>query len=59
VFDTSSYAWQEAYQSRLRKKTAELDQTFVKGGIDNTLIFTDEDYVKPLMKLFKKRESRR
>ena len=36
-----------------------LNKIFANNGIDNTLIYTDADYVKPLMQLFKKRESRR
>ena len=57
--DTSSNAWRKAYQQMIQYKSAELSRTFSVHGIDNTLIYTDEDYVKPLMQLFKKRESRR
>lgn len=57
--DTSNTRWREMYRKQLEQKSNELNQLFARGGIDNTLIFTDEDYVKPLMKLFKKRESRR
>ncbi len=57
--DTSNARWREMYRKQLEQKSNELNQLFARGGIDNTLIFTDEDYVKPLMKLFKKRESRR
>ena len=57
--DTSSNAWRKAYLQMIQYKSAELSRTFSVHGIDNTLIYTDEDYVKPLMQLFKKRESRR
>ena len=57
--DTSSRAWHDAYQQMIQYKTMELNREFTKHGIDNTLIYTDEDYVKPLMQLFKKREARR
>ena len=57
--DTSSRAWHNAYQQMIQYKSAELNREFTKHGIDNTLIYTDEDYVKPLMQLFKKREARR
>lgn len=57
--DTSNNHWREMYRRQIDLKSNELNQLFAKSGIDNTLIFTDEDYVKPLMKLFKKRESRR
>lgn len=57
--DTSTSAWNEAYQKYVQHATISLNKTFANNGIDNTLIYTDEDYVKPLMQLFKKRESRR
>ena len=57
--DTSSRAWHNAYLQMIRTETLALNRLFTSQGIDNTLIFTDEDYVKPLMQLFKKRESRR
>ena len=57
--DTSSRAWHDAYQQMIQYKAMELNREFTKHGIDNTLIYTDEDYVKPLMQLFKKREARR
>ena len=40
--------WWYNFENRLR-------DTFAKCGVDNTAIRTDEDYVKPLMKLFKSR----
>ena len=43
----------------IRQESLVLNRLFTMQGIDNTLIYTDEDYVKPLMQLFKKRESRR
>ena len=57
--DTSSRAWNDAYRQMIQYKSAELNRAFTKHGIDNSLIYTDEDYVKPLMQLFKKREARR
>jgi uncharacterized protein (DUF58 family) len=57
--DTSSRAWHDAYMQMIQYKSAELNREFTKHGIDNSLIYTDEDYVKPLMQLFKKREARR
>jgi uncharacterized protein (DUF58 family) len=56
---TSSRAWHDAYQQMIQYKSAELNREFTKHGIDNSLIYTDEDYVRPLMQLFKKREARR
>jgi len=57
--DTSTNAWNQAYQKFVQHETTKLSKTFVNNGVDNTLIYTDEDYVKPLMQLFKRRESRR
>ena len=57
--DTSSRAWHEAYRTMIQQEAMRLNRLFTMQGIDNTLIYTDEDYVKPLMQLFKKRESRR
>ncbi|WP_183576250.1 DUF58 domain-containing protein [Mucilaginibacter sp. X5P1] len=48
-----------AYKAAALKRNAELDNTFKKSGVDYTSIGTHESYVKPLMTLFKKRESRR
>ena len=57
--DTSSNAWHNAYLQMIQNASAELNREFTKHGIDNALIYTGEDYVKPLMQLFKKREARR
>ncbi len=57
--DTSTNAWNQAYQKFVQHETTVLNKTFANNGVDNTLIYTDEDYVKPLMQLFKRRESRR
>ena len=57
--DTSSHAWHNAYQKMIKDESLKLNRLFTKQGIDNTLIYTDEDYVKPMMQLFKKREARR
>ena len=57
--DTSSNAWHNAYLQMIQYKSAELNREFTKHGIDNALIYTGEDYVKPMMQLFKKREARR
>ena len=56
--DTSSRAWRRAYQKMFNESMLRLNRLFTKQGVDNTLIFTDEDYVKPMMQLFKKREAR-
>jgi len=50
VRDNYRHWWTE-HERRLR-------EIFKKNGIDNATIRTDEDYVKPLVNLFKERESR-
>ncbi|MCQ2318688.1 MAG: DUF58 domain-containing protein [Bacteroidales bacterium] len=57
--DTSTSAWNQAYQKYVQHETSSLNRVFANNGIDNTWIYTDEDYVKPLMQLFKRRESRK
>ncbi len=53
--DTSSARVRYQYEQHWNGVQRKLDETFRRSGIDNTFIRTDEDYVKPLMKLFKKR----
>ncbi len=61
--ETDSYSWidtsnakvREAYTKWWREKDQSTQSIFRKCGIDNTSIRTDEDYVKSLMYLFKKR----
>lgn len=48
-----------AYKWAALKRNGELGGVFKKSGVDYTSIGTHESYVKPLMTLFKKRESRR
>lgn len=57
--DTSSKKVRDLYAKRIREKSTKLDSLFGKYGIDNVKVYTGKDYVKPLMNLFKKRESRR
>ncbi len=57
--DTSSAATRKALQQYAREKSSQLDATFARAGIDAVRVYTGNDYVKPLMNLFKKRESRR
>jgi uncharacterized protein (DUF58 family) len=48
-----------AYRWASLKRNGQLVDTFKKSGVDYTKIGTHESYIKPLMTLFKKRESRR
>ena len=53
--DTSNKKVRENYAQWWKNKQTSLNDIFLKSGVDNVMIRTDEDYVKPLMKLFKHR----
>lgn len=57
LVDTSSRYIRNNYRSSWEKRTAELNEMFVRLGVDNVSISTEEDYVRPLINLFKKRTS--
>jgi uncharacterized protein (DUF58 family) len=57
--NTSNKDVRNAYKVAALKRNAALSDVFKKSGVDFTSIGTHESYVKPLMTLFKKRESRR
>jgi uncharacterized protein (DUF58 family) len=54
--DTASTSIRSKYSDWWKSEQAKLTSVLRKSGIDWTMIRTDEDYVKPLIKLFKKRE---
>ena len=53
--DTSNNYIRDTYRHSWRKRTEDLNDMLSKIGVDYTQISTDEDYVKPLMYLFKRR----
>ncbi len=53
--NTNSVAFRNAYQQLFRKKQEETSELMKKNGIDFVPVASDEDYVKPLMRLFNKR----
>ena len=53
--DTSDARVRAAYSANAAKRDEELKQRFVRCGVDTVSVFTDEDYVKSLLKLFKQR----
>lgn len=53
--DTSSVKARSAYNSWWNNHVESIRNTFIKCGVDYTELRTDLDYVKPLIKLFKKR----
>jgi len=53
--DSSLKSVRNAYKEHFQKRNAQLSDTFRRCGVDHAVFQTDEDYVKPLMLLFKKR----
>ncbi len=56
--DTSSKELRKTHHKRWEEHEKKLQDVFNKSRIDVATIKTDEDYIKPLMTLFKKRSSR-
>jgi uncharacterized protein (DUF58 family) len=56
--DTSSAAVRQAYATRIAKERAKREQVFGKMGLDHATVRTDEDCVRPLGELFRRRERR-
>lgn len=56
--DTSGKEFQKTHKYRWQQHEKLLRDIFVKSRIDVATVKTDEDFIKPLIKLFKKRESR-
>ncbi len=57
LVDTSSRYIRNTYKNSWKKRTDDLNEIFLKLGVDTASISTDEDYVRPLISLFKKRAS--
>jgi len=53
--DTSSRKTRERYKTFMQQETARFNDLMLRTGLDSVSIRTDEDYVKPLMNLFKRR----
>ncbi len=53
--DTSNEAVRRAYADAWKKKMDNLSNTFLRSGIDSVDVRTDDDYVRQLLSLFKKR----
>ncbi len=56
--DTGSSAVRNQLLRYAQQKSKELDTLFSKLGVDMVKVYTGEDYVKPLMNMFRKREAR-
>jgi len=57
--DTSSKKFREEFKDWWTKTQIELEETLLKNKVDLISIRTDESYIAPLQKFFKKREGRR
>ena len=57
--DTSDRRVREHYLKWYKYHTDFLNDLFIRSGVDVAKIRTDQDYVKPLVSLFKKRSARR
>ncbi len=57
--DTSSSTFQKTYQKEIHEFELDIARIFKSAGVDSAKMSTDHNYVQPLMKLFKKRESKR
>ncbi len=57
--DTSSAKARSHLANHTKARRAELDMLLSRNGVDQVKVFTGDDYVKPLINLFKKREARR
>ncbi len=53
--DTASKKVRKTLENWMQQKTEQVQTTFKKAGIDYVQLFTDTDYIKPLIQLFKKR----
>ena len=53
--DTSSKKLRDNYSSWWNSQNKQISELLIKSGIDNVMINTSEDYVKPLLKLFRRR----
>lgn len=57
--DTSNPSIRTQYSKTSAKRDARLKDMFNRSGVDSATISTSDSYIKPLMNLFKKRESKR
>jgi uncharacterized protein (DUF58 family) len=56
--DTARRITRERYRLNWEKLQSGIDQRFLRSGVDHVKIGTHQNYVQPLMNLFKKRERR-
>ncbi|MCL2561037.1 MAG: DUF58 domain-containing protein [Rikenellaceae bacterium] len=54
--DTASRRVREHYRQSWEQRTGDVTRTLNRAKVDNVMVSTDEDYVKALIKLFKRRK---
>jgi uncharacterized protein (DUF58 family) len=59
MVDTGNKNFRDTLKNYSEKKMRQLDVLFSKTGVDMVKVYTGQDYVQPLMNMFKKRESRK
>jgi uncharacterized protein (DUF58 family) len=57
--DTGSTRVRAHFANQTKSRREALDMLLSRNGVDQVKVFTGDDYVKPLINLFKKREARR
>lgn len=57
--DSSDLKTRKHYSQWVSRQENFLSETFLRAGVDVARVRTDEDYIKPLLNLFKKRGSRK
>lgn len=56
--DTTNSKTRKLYEEWYRNSEKQIKTIFTRSGVDSAHIRTDEDYVRPLINMFKKREAR-
>jgi uncharacterized protein (DUF58 family) len=59
IINTSDKKTRENYMNWNLRHNKYLNDVFIRSGVDQVMIRTDQDYVKPLIGLFSRREARR
>jgi len=56
--DTGSSKLRSSFRDRFNRRDKELNEILLKSGLDAISVRTDQDYIKPLINMFKRRASR-
>ena len=58
IVDTSDATVRKNFKQQRQLHDLRLNTIFSRSGVDKTDLYTGENYIQPLMKLFKKREKK-